>query len=248
MTIKEQLASVRERIAAGAPLAVLSGAGISAASGIPTFRGNEESLWSQYRPEELATPEAFAQDPKLVWGWYDWRRGLIAASGPNAAHHALAALESHAPVTIITQNVDGYHRLAGSTRILEYHGSIWTVRCRDCGHETLDERVPIPILPRCQKCGGLLRPGVVWFGEGIDPDVTAASNRATADCEIFLVIGTAGAVYPAAGLVAAARHSGAVVVEFNLERSGISHLADIFVTGSAADTVGLLVPGQSGQE
>lgn len=247
MTIATELAPVRERIAAGAPVAVLSGAGLSAASGIPTFRGHQDSLWSQYRPEQLATPEAFAQDPEMVWGWYDWRRSLIAASRPNAAHEALAQLEDHAPVTIITQNVDGYHRVAGSSRILEYHGSIWTVRCQSCGHETLDERVPIPILPRCDRCDGLLRPGVVWFGEGIDPGVTAASNRATADCEVFLVIGTAGAVYPAAGLVAAARHGGAIVVEFNLERSGISHLADIFITGSAADTVGLLVPGQVGQ-
>ncbi len=245
MAIEEQLVPIRKRIEDGATVAVLSGAGISAASGIPTFRGNEESLWSQYRPQDLATPEAFAQDPELVWGWYDWRRGLIAASQPNAAHLALANLEAHAPVTIITQNVDGYHRVAGSTHILEYHGSIWTVRCQDCGQETLDERVPIPILPRCQKCDGLLRPAVVWFGEGIDPAVTANSARVTSDCEVFLVIGTAGAVYPAAGLVAAARHGGAVVVEFNLERSGISHLADIFVTGSAADTVGLLIPGQS---
>ncbi len=242
MTIDEQLAPVRERIAAGAPVAVLSGAGISAASGIPTFRGGEDSLWSRYRPEELATPQAFAQDPELVWGWYDWRRGLIAASSPNAAHHALADLENHAPVTVITQNVDGYHRLAGSSRILRYHGSIWLVRCQGCGRETLDERVPIPILPRCPECEGLLRPGVVWFGEGIDPEVMAASDQAASDCDVFLVIGTAGAVYPAAGLVATARQGGALVVEFNLERSGVSHLADIYIAGSAADTVPRLVP------
>jgi len=241
MTIAEQLAPTRERIADGAAVAVLSGAGTSAASGIPTFRGGQDSLWSRYRPEQLATPEAFAADPELVWGWYDWRRGLIANSGPNAAHQALADLEAHAPVTIITQNVDGYHRLAGSTHILEYHGSIWTLRCQGCGRESLDERVPIPILPRCEQCAELLRPGVVWFGEGIDPAVMQESARATADCDVFLVIGTAGAVYPAAGLVAAARAGGALVVEFNLERSGISHLADIFIAGSAADTVPCLV-------
>jgi len=245
MTIAEQLAPMRDRIADGAPVAVLTGAGISAASGIPTFRGKQDSLWSKYRPEELATPEAFAQDPELVWKWYDWRRGLIADSGPNAAHHALVALEAHTSVTIITQNVDGYHRLAGSSRILEYHGSIWTVRCLDCGRENLDERVPIPILPRCPSCGGLLRPGVVWFGEGIDPAVMTTSAEATSACEVFVVIGTAGAVYPAAGLVAAARHNGAGVVEFNLEPSGVSRLADVFVAGSAADTVGMLVPSSS---
>jgi NAD-dependent deacetylase len=247
MSISDELAPVRERIKDGAKVAVLSGAGISAASGIPTFRGNEESLWSRYRPEELATPQAFHQDPELVWGWYDWRRSLIAAAGPNAAHHALAELEATVPVTIITQNVDGYHRLAGSTRILEYHGSIWTVRCLDCGQERCDERVPLPLPPHCETCGGLLRPGVVWFGEGIDPGVMGASAAATAACDIFLVIGTAGAVYPAAGLVDAAGQAGALVVEFNLEHSGISHLVDVFVEGSAADTVPWLLPAGADQ-
>lgn len=247
MSNPDNLAPVRERIRDGATVAVLSGAGISAASGIPTFRGNEESLWRRYRPEELATPQAFNQDPELVWGWYDWRRGLIAAAGPNAAHHALAEIEATAPVTIITQNVDGYHRLAGSTRILEYHGSIWTVRCLGCGREERDERVPLPIPPHCAACEGLLRPGVVWFGEGIDPEVMAAADAATATCDVFLVIGTAGAVYPAAGLVAAAVQGGALVVEFNLEPSAVSHLVDVFVAGSAADTVPSLLPAGTDQ-
>ena len=242
MNSSEQLAPARQRIAAGAPVAVLSGAGISAASGIPTFRGNDESLWSRYRPQELATPQAFAQDPVLVWGWYDWRRSLIADAKPNAAHHALAQLEAQVPVTIITQNVDGYHQLAGSTNILEYHGSIWTVRCQNCGQEHHDDRVPLPLPPHCESCDGLLRPGVVWFGEGIDPEVMAASARATAACEVFLVIGTAGAVYPAAGLVAAAGRGGALVVEFNLEPSEITHQVDVFVAGSAVDTVPQLLP------
>ncbi len=138
MSTNEQLARARERIAGGGSVAVLSGAGISAASGIPTFRGTQDGLWSRFRPEDLATPAAFARDPKLVWQWYDWRRGLIADAGPNAAHQALAQLEEQAPVTIVTQNVDGYHRVAGSSRILEYHGSIWRVRCQQCSRETLD--------------------------------------------------------------------------------------------------------------
>lgn len=236
------LIPVRERIAAGAAIAVLSGAGISAVSGIPTFRGSQDSLWAKYRPEDLATPDSFAADPELVWRWYDWRRGLIAGAQPNVAHHALVAIERHASVTVITQNVDGYHQRAGSKRVLEYHGSIWTLRCTRCGQESLDERVPIPILPRCGSCGGLLRPGVVWFGEAIDRAVTRGSEQAAAASDIFLVIGTAGVVYPAAGLVAIARDAGAVVVEFNLERSGISHLADVFVPGSAADTVPRMLP------
>ena len=240
--IRAELERIRDEITAETRITVLSGAGISAASGIPTFRGEQDSLWSRYRPEDLATPGAFARDPELVWRWYDWRRSLIAAAEPNAAHQALARLETIAPVMIVTQNVDGFHQLAGNSRVLEFHGSIWMVRCRKCGAESLDRRVPIPIPPACTECGGLLRPGVVWFGEGIDPGVLGASVEAAADCDIFLVIGTAGAVYPAAGLVGSARDAGARVIEFNLEPGGVSHLADLFVPGSAADTLNHLVP------
>ncbi|MEN8007203.1 MAG: NAD-dependent deacylase [Candidatus Krumholzibacteriota bacterium] len=240
--IRLELEKIRDGISGATRITVLSGAGISAASGIPTFRGEQDSLWSRYRPEDLATPEAFARDPELVWRWYDWRRGLIAAAEPNAAHQALADLEATARVVTITQNVDGYHQMAGSTRVLEFHGSIWVVRCQQCGTEDLDRRVPIPIPPSCDRCGGMIRPGVVWFGEGIDPGVLRASAEAAADCDLFLVVGTAGAVYPAAGLVGTARQAGARVVEFNLEPGGVTHLADLFVPGSAADTLGHLVP------
>ncbi|MFO7607828.1 MAG: NAD-dependent deacylase [Candidatus Krumholzibacteriia bacterium] len=236
------LQDIRARIAAGASVAVLSGAGISAASGIPTFRGAQDALWSRYRPEDLATPAAFARDPELVWRWYDWRRGLIAHAAPNAAHRALAALEAHAPVTVVTQNVDGYHRQAGSATVLEYHGSIWTVRCTGCGDEHEDRQVPLAAAPRCAGCGALLRPGVVWFGEMIDPEVMRGAEQAASDCEVFLVVGTAGAVWPAAGLVAVARAGGAVVVEFNLEPSAVSGHTHLFVAGSAADTLGGIVP------
>lgn len=239
---RAELEGIRDEITASTRITVFSGAGISAASGIPTFRGEQDSLWSRYRPEELATPTAFASNPELVWRWYDWRRGLIAAAGPNAAHQAVADLEKSAKVVVVTQNVDGYHQTAGSSRVLEYHGSIWIVRCVDCGAEGLDSRVPIPIVPTCTTCNGMLRPGVVWFGEGIDPTVMRESAQAAAGCDFFLVVGTAGAVYPAAGLVAAAREAGARIIEFNLERSGVSHQTDLFVRGSAADTMGFLVP------
>jgi len=238
---------VAERIASGAKIAALSGAGLSAASGIPTFRGAQDSLWARYRPEDLATPQAFAEDPELVWRWYDWRRGLIAAAKPNAAHRSLAEVEDRNPITVITQNVDGYHQRAGSSRVLEYHGSIWKLRCLECGRETIDERVPIPILPSCAACGGLLRPGVVWFGEIIDPRVMESSEREAADCEVLLVIGTAGVVYPAAGLVAVARDSGALVAEFNIEPSGVSRWVDVFIPGSAADTLPRIVRAGAGR-
>jgi NAD-dependent deacetylase len=220
----------------------MSGAGISAASGIPTFRGAQDSLWKNHRPEELATPEAFHRDPELVWRWYDWRRGLVGKAQPNAAHTALVQLADHAQVTIVTQNVDGLHELAGSQNILEFHGSIWKLRCLDCGAETKDRRVPLPIPPRCTSCQGLLRPGVVWFGEGIDPEVLFASEAAALACDFLLVIGTSGAVYPAAGLVAVARGASARVLEFNLEPSAITHQVHLFVPGSAPETVPLLVP------
>nr|MEE4268328.1 NAD-dependent protein deacylase [Candidatus Krumholzibacteria bacterium] len=240
--VRRDLQRISSSLTPTTRVVAFTGAGISAASGIPTFRGAQDSLWSQYRPEELATPEAFARDPELVWQWYDWRRGLIAASGYNAAHEALAALEAHAQVVVVTQNVDGYHQEAGSTDVLEFHGAIWKVRCSACGRERLDRTFPLKKVPHCEKCGGMERPGVVWFGEGIDPEVMRRSFEESRNCDFFLVVGTAGAVYPAAGLVDAARAAGATICEFNLERSGVSHLADVFVPGSADLTLPLLVP------
>jgi NAD-dependent deacetylase len=245
----EELTRIRASLTTSTRMAALTGAGISASSGIPTFRANEGSLWHDHRPEDLATPAAFDRDPELVWRWYDWRRGLIAAAAPNAAHLALARLErSVAAVTVITQNVDGLHAAAGSGRIsgpiLEYHGSIWRTRCTECGREREDRRVPLrpPLPPRCEKCGGLLRPGVVWFGEPIDPAVHAAADAAARACDLFLVIGTSGVVWPAAGLARLARASGAQVLEFNLAGAGIGHDVDLFVPGDAAVTLPLLVP------
>ncbi|MFO7654007.1 MAG: NAD-dependent deacylase [Candidatus Krumholzibacteriia bacterium] len=235
------LAEIRAGIGPDTRVAVLSGAGISAASGIPTFRGAQDGLWSRYRPEDLATPAAFRRDPELVWRWYDWRRGLIAGARPNAAHHALAQLAARCPVTIITQNVDGFHQQAGSQDVLEFHGSIWRVRCTGCGREVEDRRVPVPIPPRCAVCNDLQRPAVVWFGEAIDPGVMRDAANAAGGCDLFVVVGTAGAVHPAAGLVQTARNAGAQILEFNTAYSAITPLVDLFVPGSAADTVPLLL-------
>jgi NAD-dependent deacetylase len=240
--IRDSLAEIRAGLTTSTRIAVLTGAGISAASGIPTFRGAADSLWENHRPEDLATPEAFQRDPELVWRWYDWRRALIAEAEPNAAHLALARLAELTRTRLVTQNVDGLHQRAGSRGVLEFHGSIWILRCLSCGRQGEDLRVPLPIPPRCAACGGLLRPGVVWFGEGIDPDVMAASAEAVQSCEMLLVVGTSGAVYPAAGLVAVARRARARVLEFNLEPSAVSHQVDLFVPGSAADTLPYLVP------
>jgi NAD-dependent deacetylase len=238
----EALAKVRASITPQTRVAVLTGAGISAGSGIPTFRGGADALWSRYRPEDLATPAAFARDPDLVWRWYDWRRGLIAAAEPNAAHRALAELQRRARVTLVTQNVDGLHQRAGSGEVVEFHGSIWTLRCTGCGATGEDLRVPLPIPPRCGSCGALQRPGVVWFGEGIDPEVMRRAAAAARACELMVVVGTAGAVHPAAGLVSTSRQAGARVLEFNLEPGGVTHLADLFVPGDATRTLPGLVP------
>jgi NAD-dependent deacetylase len=228
---------VREWLQAASSIAVLTGAGISAESGIPTFRG-VGGLWRQYRPEDLATPEAFARDPKLVWEWYDWRRGLIARAQPNAGHSALVEMERRAErFTLITQNVDGLHDRAGSRNILKVHGDIWTLRCCDCGRERVDRSESIADLPPRCSCGGLERPGVVWFGEGLPQDVWARAERAVREAEVFLVIGTAAVVYPAAGLVELAKSEGAKVVEINIAETPVSGLVDASLRGSAAEVL-----------
>jgi NAD-dependent deacetylase len=210
------LKRAREWLHGASAVAVLTGAGISAESGIPTFRG-ATGLWKEFRPEDLATPQAFARNPELVWEWYDWRRQLIAAAAPNPGHIALAELERRLPrFTLITQNVDGLHQRAGSSNVLEVHGSIWNLRCTRCLREWRDSSVPLAMPPRCE-CGGLARPGVVWFGEHLPAGVWAAAEQATTTCEVFLVIGTSAVVYPAAGLIQLARHSGAEVIEINTE-------------------------------
>lgn len=223
---------------------VLTGAGVSAASGIPTFRG-PEGLWRQYRPEELATPQAFARDPVLVWEWYAWRRARIAACNPNPAHIALADWSRRVPqFTLITQNVDGLHERAGTDHVIRFHGSIWELQCwQRCGAPAwTDERTPLPELPpRCPACGGLARPGVVWFGEGISPQVLARCDAALA-CELFLVIGTSSVVYPAAGLVDAARRRGAFTVEINPDATEASDRVNLSIRGRAEEVVPALLP------
>lgn len=236
----------REWLAAAQSVAVLTGAGISAESGIPTFRG-AGGLWKQYRPEDLATPDAFARDPRLVWEWYDFRRTVIAKARPNAGHRALVELEARTPrFTLITQNVDGLHVLAGSRRVLALHGDIWRMRCTACGSEWPDRRAPLAELPPRCGCGGLARPGVVWFGEALPEGIMAEAEHAVRAAEVFLAVGTSAVVYPAAGLIPAAKHAGAKVIEINVEPSACSAFADCVLTGPAGEILQRVVGGTAG--
>lgn len=228
-------------IRSASKVVALTGAGISAESGIPTFRG-AGGLWRQYRPEDLATPEAFARDPRLVWEWYLWRRGLIARAQPNAGHYALARLEQRAPqFTLVTQNVDGLHDRAGSRKILKIHGDIWEARCQACGRQGRDERLEVEELPPRCACGGMLRPAVVWFGEMLPAAIWQAAQQAAATAEVLLVVGTSAVVYPAAGLVPLAKSSGARVIEVNLEATDYSSSLDCSLRGKAGELLPELI-------
>jgi NAD-dependent deacetylase len=217
-------------------IAILTGAGISAESGIPTFRG-AAGLWNNFRAEDLATPQAFRRDPELVWRWYNWRRGLVAKAVPNAGHQALALLESRAPeFYLVTQNVDGLHQQAGNRNVLELHGSLWRLRCTRCGNEWTD-RETYTAPPLC-VCGAMARPGVVWFGENLPAETWQAAETAVAQCDLLLVIGTSAVVYPAAGLLPFAKSHGARVIEVNLEPTPVSDLVDVSLSGPA----GVILP------
>jgi len=229
------LEQAREWLSAAMSVAVLTGAGISAESGVPTFRG-PGGLWNDFKPEDLATPEAFAKDPKLVWQWYDWRREKIAGAKPNAAHRALVEIEKRKPrFTLITQNVDGLHDLAGSGKILKLHGDIWRMRCLECGANFPNRRVPLPKIPPHCACGGLARPGVVWFGEPLPEGMMQEAEHAAASAQVFLVIGTSATVHPAASLIPYARKSGARVIEINPEPGPLNGLADCTIPGPAGE-------------
>ena len=228
----ESIQKARGLLAEARAIAVLTGAGISAESGVPTFRG-AGGMWRLFRPEDLATPEAFARDPKLCWEWYDWRRGLIAGVQPNAGHAALAELEHRTnALTLITQNVDGLHQRAGSRKVLEVHGSIWILQCVRCGREWRNLAPALDLPPHCE-CGGMARPGVVWFGENLNPKIWATAEQAVRACDVLLVVGSSAVVYPAAGLVPLASAAGAKIIEVNLEATPLSHAVDFSFAGLA---------------
>jgi NAD-dependent deacetylase len=226
---------VRALIHSAARIVAFTGAGMSVESGIPTFRG-PDGLWRKFRAEDLATAGAFERDPKLVWEWYDSRRQNMVRAEPNAGHVALAELERRKPgFDLITQNIDGLHDRAGSRRIHKLHGDIWTLRCVECGRERQDLRTPIPDLPPYCECGGMLRPGVVWFGEFLPPGVWSAAEFAASRAQVFLVIGTSAVVYPAAGLIDVALLAGAKIVEINPNETPYSPQVHFTVRGSSGE-------------
>lgn len=211
-------------------IAVLTGAGVSAESGIPTFRSNG-GYWREYRFEDLATPEGFARDPKFVWTWYEERRRTIAAARPNAGHFALAEMEKRvAAFTLITQNVDGLHDLAGSKNVIKLHGDIWTVRCLKCGKSRV-ERAQLTDLPPHCACGGMLRPGVVWFGESLPHGALERAQAAVRAADLLIVAGTSAQVYPAAGLISLAP----TVLEINPEETPFSDEVTYSLRGTSAE-------------
>ena len=214
----------------------LTGSGISAECGIPTFRG-EEGLWKTYRAEELATPSAFKQSPKLVWEWYNWRRELMAPKEPHPGHTVLAEWETIFPTfTLITQNIDGLHQKAGSKNVLELHGNIWKMRCTQEGIVLENREASLrEIPPLCPECGALLRPHVVWFGESLDMAVLHQSSLISSACDVMLVVGTSAVVQPAASLPLTAINGGAKIVEINPEATPLTPYTNFSLRGKAGD-------------
>jgi NAD-dependent deacetylase len=242
----------RQLLGSASRILILTGAGVSAESGVPTFRGSD-GLWRTHRPEALATPQAFQADPRLVWEWYGWRRERVGACLPNAAHLAIARLTlRHADARLVTQNVDGLHELALEEAVSEgnfpedsaaraapirLHGSIFRTRCTGCDDQTSD-RHPVEVgseasLPRCGKCTSLLRPDVVWFGEELDPKILRKAMERAESAEVCLVVGTSGIVHPAASLPLLTRESGGVVVEVNTESTPLTEVAVSSIRGQA---------------
>jgi len=238
--VEQRLHELAARIRDARRVTVMTGAGVSAASGVPTFRG-PGGLWRTYRPEDLATPDAFERDPALAWEWYAWRRHKVASCEPNAAHTVLAHWSQREGVRIVTQNVDDLHIRAGTRDLIRLHGSLWELKCFngcDAGARPWrDERVPLPdALPRCPHCGGYARPAVVWFGESLDPADVDRAAEATA-CDVFLTVGTSALVYPAAGFARHAQSRGAFTAEINLEETPASSFVDVSILGAAEDVL-----------
>jgi len=239
--------SLLEALRVAARVTILTGAGVSAESGVPTFRDRQIGLWERFDAAELATPQAYARDPALVWGWYEWRRAAVLRAQPNLAHRSIAALASKMPaVTLITQNVDDLHERAGSSGLLHLHGRLMRPYCQQCGQPyALCGDVPeIPEggqridPPRCATCGGRVRPGVVWFGEPLPAEEWRSAVLAAQRCDAFFAIGTSAVVQPAASLIGLARRAGAVTVQINPDATAADGVVDYHLQGKA----GVILP------
>jgi NAD-dependent deacetylase len=223
-------------LASATRVVALTGAGASQESGLRTFRDAQTGLWAQYKPEDLASPEAFARDPKLIWDWYAWRREAVKGVRPNPGHYALVEMEKRIPTfALITQNVDGLHRFAGSQNVLELHGNIQKVRCSECRKFTEIWGDDTESVPTCAVCGGMLRPDVVWFGEALPRPVLEAAVTAARDCQVYFSIGTSGVVQPAASLAHAARNNGSIVIEINAEPTPLTPKVDFAFHGKSGE-------------
>lgn len=240
--MQAELEMVKALLSDAQRVVVLTGAGVSAESGVPTFRGRD-GLWKSHRAEDLARPDAFKAHPELVWEFYNWRRELVGDCDPNPAHFALAEMERHiSDFLLITQNVDGLHAKAGSNKLVEMHGSLWQVKCTVCTHAR-EDRSELPELPECPVCGHLLRPGVVWFGEPLVPGVLKLAIDRISQAEVFLSIGTSNLVQPAASFHQLAKDHGAVTVEINLDPTPNTGLMDFALHGEAGKIVPTLAGG-----
>ena len=241
----DRLQTAARALARSARLTVFTGAGVSKESGIPTFREPETGLWAQYDPMQLATPEAYREDPAFVWSWYEHRFGATADAEPNPGHLAIAELEQLLPkVVVITQNIDGLHQRAGSSHVIELHGSMHSFRCIDGRHrgyrwEDFSDQTEKP--PRCPECGDYLRPEVVWFGEGLPSDAFGAAQHLSAGCDVMLIVGTSGVVYPAAAMPMIAKEAGATVIDVNPEWDALAQTSDVFLQGPGGEVLPQLV-------
>ncbi|MCA9916838.1 MAG: NAD-dependent deacylase [Anaerolineales bacterium] len=229
-------------------VALLTGAGISAESGVPTFREAQTGLWAKYDPQELATPQAFQRNPKLVWEWYAWRRELVQQAAPNPGHHALAKLAMLVPkLTLITQNVDGLHQQAGSPEVICLHGNITETKCYTNNHFVKSWPNSAELPPKCPTCGSLLRPNVVWFGENLPADALRTAVQASQSCDIFFSIGTSALVHPAAMLPMYALDNQALLVEINPQPTQLTHYANEVLTGASGQILPALVAAAFGE-
>ena len=237
----EAIKAAAGALAKASRVVAFTGAGVSAESGIPTFRG-AGGLWEGSPVEVVATPEGFAADPGKVWRFYEARRCNVSRRAPNPAHEVLARWQSRFPAYwLATQNVDGLHQLAGARDVLELHGSLWRFRCTGCGRRRVDRQVPLPELPpHCGQCGAMERPDIVWFGEVLPGAVLATAFDAARQCDVLLAVGTLAVVYPAAGIIEAAAAHGATVIEVNPEPSALAYLAEVALRGPAGELLPLL--------